>query len=165
MGMEALVPMAARRLAMAALLAAAVCAAAQDAGPPQQPSADSSSSKTVHRKTGQDSSQTIRHTRVLEEEAVSPEMKQAEEFIQKKNYAAAEPLLRKAVEGDPANYVAWFDLGFVENGLGKVDDSIAAYRKSVAAKPSVFESNLNLGLQLAKTGQPDAEQFLRRPRS
>ena len=60
-----------------------------------------------------------------------------------------------------ANYVAWFDLGFVENGLGKVDDSIAAYRKSVAAKPDVFESNLNLGLQLAKTGQPDAEQFLR----
>ena len=45
--------------------------------------------------------------------------------------------------------------------LGKMDDSIAAYRKSVAAKPDVFESNLNLGLQLAKSGQPDAEQFLR----
>jgi tetratricopeptide (TPR) repeat protein len=56
--------------------------------------------------------------------------------------------------------VAWFELGFVENALGKVDDSIAAYRKSVAAKPDVFESNLNLGLQLAKTGQPDASQFL-----
>jgi len=155
--------MAAPKLAMAVLLAAAVCAAAQDAAQPQEPSgaSPSSSSKTVHRQTGPDSSQTIRHTRVLEEDTVSPEMKQAEEFIQKKNYAAAEPLLRKAVVGDPANYVAWFDLGFVENELGKVDDSIAAYRKSVAAKPSVFESNLNLGLQLAKTGQPDAEQFLR----
>ena len=43
----------------------------------------------------------------------------------------------------------------------ELDDSIAAYRKSVAAKPDVFESNLNLGLQLAKTGQPEAEQFLR----
>ena len=31
----------------------------------------------------------------------------------------------------------------------------------MAAKPDVFESNLNLGLMLAKTGQPDAEQFLR----
>jgi hypothetical protein len=49
----------------------------------------------------------------------------------------------------------------VENALGKLDDSIAAYRKSVAAKPDIFESNLNLGLQLAKTGQPDAEEFLR----
>ena len=69
--------------------------------------------------------------------------------------------MRKAIEADPANYVAWFDLGFVENKLGKLDDSIAAYRKSVAAKPDVFESNLNLGIQLAKAGQPDAEQFLR----
>jgi tetratricopeptide (TPR) repeat protein len=64
------------------------------------------------------------------------------------------------VERDPANYVAWFDLGFVENGLGKIDESISAYRKSVAAKPDVFESNLNLGLQLAKGGLPDAERFL-----
>ena len=61
----------------------------------------------------------------------------------------------------PPSYVAWFDLGFVENALGKVDQSIAAYRKSVAAKPDVFESNLNLGLELAKTGQPGAEEFLR----
>ena len=31
----------------------------------------------------------------------------------------------------------------------------------MAAKADIFESNLNLGLQLAATGQPDAEQFLR----
>jgi len=92
---------------------------------------------------------------------VPPELTHAEELIQKQDYAAAEPLLRKVVESDPANYIAWFDLGFAENGLGKVDESIAAYRKSVAAKADVFESNLNLGLQLAKTNQPDAEQFLR----
>ncbi len=81
--------------------------------------------------------------------------------MKSENYAAAEPLLRKLVDREPASYVGWFDLGFVENALGKLDESIAAYRKSVAAKPDVFESNLNLGLQLAKTGQPDAEQFLR----
>jgi tetratricopeptide (TPR) repeat protein len=88
----------------------------------------------------------------------------AEALIQKQDYAGAEPLLRKLLEGDagndPANYVAWFELGFVENGLGKRDESIAAYRKSVAAKPDVFESNLNLGLQLAKAGQPEAAQYL-----
>jgi tetratricopeptide (TPR) repeat protein len=90
-----------------------------------------------------------------------PEIAKAEAAIEKRDYAAAEPLLRKAVEKDATSYVAWFDLGFVENALGKVDASIDAYRKSVAAKPEVFESNLNLGLQLAKTGQPDAEVFLR----
>jgi tetratricopeptide (TPR) repeat protein len=130
-----------------------------------QPSGSASSptvdQKTVHRKTGPYSSQSVRHTRVAEESALPPELVQAEDAIQKRDYAAAETLLQKVVEHDPANYVAWFDLGFVENCLGKVDDSIAAYRKSVAAKPDVFESNLNLGLQLAKNENPEADKFLR----
>ena len=120
-----------------------------------------SSSTTVHRKTGESSSQTVRHTRVAEQDSNSPLLSRAEELIQKQDYAGAEPLLRQVVGSDPGNYVAWFDLGFTENGLGKTDESIAAYRKSVAAKPEVFESNLNLGIQLARTGQPDAEDFLR----
>jgi len=91
----------------------------------------------------------------------NPKLSKAEELIQKQDYAAAEQVLRKAVVDDAQNHVAWFYLGFVENALSKPDDSIAAYRKSVSAKPDVFESNLNLGLQLAKAGQPDAEQFLR----
>jgi tetratricopeptide (TPR) repeat protein len=45
--------------------------------------------------------------------------------------------------------------------MGRSEDSIAAYRKSVAAKPDLFESNLNLGLALAATGQAEGEQFLR----
>ncbi|MGC1374197.1 MAG: tetratricopeptide repeat protein, partial [Candidatus Sulfotelmatobacter sp.] len=90
-----------------------------------------------------------------------PELREAESAIDKKDYPTAQLLLHKLVEREPANYVGWFDLGFVENALGSVDESVAAYRKSVAAKPDVFESNLNLGLQLAKTGQPDAETFLR----
>jgi tetratricopeptide (TPR) repeat protein len=100
------------------------------------------------------------HVQVAEETGPPPELTQAEALIQKRDYATAEPLLKKVVAADPANYEAWFDLGFAENGMGKVDDSIAAYRKSVEAKPDVFESILNLGLQLAKTHQPDAEHFL-----
>ncbi len=104
----------------------------------------------------------MRHVRVEEENpAWPPELTQAEADIEKRDYTAAEPLLRKVTDRDPANYLAWYDLGFVLNALGKTDDSIAAYRKSVAAKPEVFESNLNLGLMLAKAGQPGADQFLR----
>jgi tetratricopeptide (TPR) repeat protein len=130
----------------------------QPAGSTSSPIVDQ---KTVHQKTGPYSSKSVRHTRVAEEGAPPPELTQAEDAIQKHNYAAAEPLLQKVVEHDPANYVAWFDLGFTENGLGKLDDSIAAYRKSVAVKPDAFEPNLNLGLQLAKSGHPEAERFLR----
>ena len=146
--------------AMMLAVTAGVCLAAQDASPaagqsPSQSSSQSSSQTKAHR--------SVHHIQVpLEDDpAQPPELSRAEAAIEKRDYSAAEPLLHGLVERDPRSYVAWFDLGFVENALGKLDESIAAYRKSVAAKPDVFESNLNLGLQLAKTGQPDAEEFLR----
>lgn len=157
--------MVANKLALA-LIVTVACGYAQSA---QQPSGQSSSSSDQS-DTGSSSSKphhksepsgTVRHTRIAEPDESSQDLAQAESLIQKHDYASAESLLRKVSQSDPANYVAWFDLGFVENSLSKLDESIAAYRKSVAAKPDVFESNLNLGLQLAKTKQPDAEQFLR----
>jgi tetratricopeptide (TPR) repeat protein len=148
--------------------APAAPASAQTAQPSGTPPTDSSatppgstSTQTIHEKTGPNSSRTIRHTRVVEQGSQPPELTQAEDAIQKGDYAAAQPLLQKVVDRDPSDYVAWFDLGFLENAVGKVEESIAAYRKSVEAKPDVFESNLNLGLQLARTDQPDAEKFLR----
>src|SRR5580698_1723153 len=170
--MEHRVPMVGRRPLALVLAVAGWCALAgaqssnpPAAGQPENPADDSSPSssttETIHRKTGPGSSETIRHTRVLDEGSTPPELTRAEELIQKHDYAGAEPLLHKVAEGSATSYVAWFDLGYVENGLGKIDESITAYRKSVAAKPDVFESNLNLGLQLAKQGHPDAETFLR----
>ncbi|MFZ0769979.1 MAG: tetratricopeptide repeat protein [Candidatus Sulfotelmatobacter sp.] len=139
-------------------LALASGALAQDASqPPAQSSAPSSPS------TSTGARRSIHRIQVEDDDSPAQpvELTQAEAAIEKQNYAAAETLLHKLIERDATSYVGWFDLGFVENALGNVDASIAAYRKSVAAKPDVFESNLNLGLQLAKTGQPDAEQFLR----
>ena len=105
---------------------------------------------------------TVRHHKIaVEDPSLPPELTQAESAMEKKDYANAESLLKKVTERDPANYRAWFDLGFVYNAQGQTDTSIAAYRKSVAAKPDLFESNLNLGLMLAKNNQPDAEPFLR----
>src|SRR6266404_3059185 len=89
------------------------------------------------------------------------ELAQAEEAIQKNDFTTAELLLKKAIQRDPKNYQAWFDLGFVYNRLHRTEESIHAYRQSVAAKPDVFESNLNLGLMLARSNSPEAEQFLR----
>jgi Tfp pilus assembly protein PilF len=103
---------------------------------------------------------TVRHHREIVEDQ-PPEIAQAEDAIQKNDFASAEPLLKKALDRDPRNYQAWFDLGFVLNKLGRAEDSIHAYRQSVAAKPDVFESNLNLGLMLARGNSPEAEQFLR----
>ncbi|MGC2245454.1 MAG: tetratricopeptide repeat protein [Terriglobales bacterium] len=108
---------------------------------------------------------TIRHHREVVE-GQPPEIAQAEDAIQRNDFPSAEALLEKALGRDPENkekwaYQAWFDLGFVLNRVGRADESIAAYRNSVAAKPDVFESNLNLGLMLERTHNPEAEKYLR----
>jgi Flp pilus assembly protein TadD len=110
---------------------------------------------------GQNTGRTVRHHKEAVEDPSAAALAQAEGAIVKKDYAAAESSLKSIVAKDPANYQAWFDLGFVYNALGRREDSINAYRKSVTAKPDVFESNLNLGLMLARAGQPDAAQYLR----
>jgi Tfp pilus assembly protein PilF len=160
-------------LLLAAWLAAGEVAGAQAAGGSGAPSSSTSSSQNAEQSApgapsapaGSSSSKphhkASRRTTVEEDEGPPPELTKAEGFIQKQDFAQAEPLLRKVVESDATNYVAWFDLGFVENGLGHTEESIAAYRKSVDARPDIFESNLNLGLQLAKSGQPDGEKYLR----
>lgn len=104
---------------------------------------------------------TVRHHRVAVDDPTTAELSQAEGAIEKKDYLAALELLNKVVTADPTNYAGWFDLGFINNALGKSDEAIAAYRQSVTAKPDVFESNLNLGLMLVKAEQPGAEEFLR----
>src|ERR1035438_8493645 len=167
---ERQLPMAASKSLASLVLIFGVCAcvAAQDAS--QTPGQSSSSSSSPAQSSSAQSSskqsgahRSVHHIQVPDDDAPTQpaELTQAEAAIEKQDYAAAEPLLQKLVERDATSYVGWFDLGFVENALGNVDASIAAYRKSVAAKPDVFESNLNLGLQLAKTGQPDEEEFLR----
>lgn len=105
---------------------------------------------------------TVRHHKVaVEDPNFPPELIQAESALDRNDYRSAEPLLKGVVGKNPANYRAWFDLGLLYSAQGQTEDSIAAYRKSVAAKADVFESNLNLGLMLAKAKQPDAAQFLR----
>jgi Tfp pilus assembly protein PilF len=103
---------------------------------------------------------TVRHHKERIDDT-PPEIAQAEDAIQKNDFTGAETLLTKAIDKDPKSYQAWFDLGFVLNRLGRVEDSIHAYRQSVAAKPEVFETNLNLGLMLVRFNSPEAERYLR----
>src|SRR3984885_11364885 len=134
---ERRVPMEASKLLAGCLLwlTASACLAAQDATPPpstQPPSTEAAQSSerddSGSAKAESSPHRSVHHIQVPIEDSQPPELTEAEASIEKKNYAAAEPLLRKLVERDPASYVGWFDLGFVENALGKVDDSIAAFR-------------------------------------
>jgi tetratricopeptide (TPR) repeat protein len=110
--------------------------------------------------SGAQSKPTVRHSRVPEQ-TVSPKVTAGEAAMDRKDWAAAETALKQATAEDPRDYRAWFDLASVYTQTNRKPEAVEAYRQCVAAKPDLFESNLNLGLLLAQTGAPDAEQFLR----
>jgi Flp pilus assembly protein TadD len=105
--------------------------------------------------------QTIRHHRVAEDESYGPALQKAEAAIDAKDYAAAESELQKLTESQPENYRIWFDLGLIYSQTNRDQQAIEAYKKAVAADPQVFESQLNLGLLMARAGLPEAAEHLR----
>jgi Flp pilus assembly protein TadD len=107
--------------------------------------------------------QTIRHHRIQEpwDSALVPAVIQAEKAIDIDDFVTAENKLKDVVSDDDTNYRAWFDLGYVYTATHRDADAIAAYRKSLAAKPDLFESNLNLGILLGEAGNAEAETYLR----
>jgi tetratricopeptide (TPR) repeat protein len=102
-----------------------------------------------------------RHYREAESQPGNPDLQHAEEALSQNDYAAAEPLLIKVTQAEPANGVAWYDLGFVYSATQRPADATAAFRKSVEANPRLFEANLRLGLALAAAQDPDAAKYLR----
>jgi Tfp pilus assembly protein PilF len=68
--------------------------------------------------------------------------------------AAAELLLRKAVEADPTDLQASFNLALILGMEGKDAEAVGAYRKTLELKPGLFEADLNLGIILLRDKQP-----------
>lgn len=63
---------------------------------------------------------------------------------------------RKAVELDPADADARYNLGNALLGAGKIDEAIAAYRDTIARNPGVVKAHYNLGQALASQSQYEA---------
>ena len=68
--------------------------------------------------------------------------------------AAAEPLLRKAVDAEPTDIQAAFNLALVLGMQGKDTEAVAVYRKTLELKPALYEADLNLGIILLRDKQP-----------
>lgn len=76
--------------------------------------------------------------------------------------AQAEPLLRKAVEADPTDLAAHFNLALALGMQQKDPEAVAEYRRALELKPGLFEANLNLGIVLLRDRQPaDAATVLK----
>jgi superkiller protein 3 len=71
-----------------------------------------------------------------------------------KQPAAAETFLRKAVDANPADIPARFNLALVLGMEGKDAEAVASYRKTLELSPKLFEADLNLGIILLRGKQP-----------
>jgi tetratricopeptide (TPR) repeat protein len=86
---------------------------------------------------------------------VSDQVVAAEAAIASSNWKAAESQLDPWVAANPNDARALFDLGYVADAQGRLDDAAGLYRRAVAADPKSFEAHLSLGLLLARQGKPD----------
>ncbi len=69
-------------------------------------------------------------------------------------YGAAAQAFGKAVEADPQDYFAHFNLALAYAFLHKDAEGIAEYRKTLELKPALYEAELNLGIMLMKQKEP-----------
>jgi tetratricopeptide (TPR) repeat protein len=83
-------------------------------------------------------------------------LQDAESLLQKQQYSQAEEKLQAQKSAQEKNPQFWFDLGFAQSHQSKTDDAVAAYRKAVELAPDWFEANLNLGVDLARSGNSAA---------
>src|SRR5262249_6012101 len=63
----------------------------------------------------------------------------------KHDFAAALLCFLKAVELEPQNARAHYNLGRLYEDIGRIDEAIASYRAALALDPTAFDHNINLG--------------------
>jgi protein O-GlcNAc transferase len=68
--------------------------------------------------------------------------------LEAKDYQAAAGFFSKAVESDPKDYSAHFNLALSYSLLGKDAEAIPVYKKVLELKPGLYEAELNLGILL-----------------
>ena len=83
-------------------------------------------------------------------------LREAEDLLQKQQYAQAEEKLQPLMASQAKDPQAWFDLGFAQSHQEKTKDAVASYQKAVDLASDWFEANLNLGLDLLKAGNSTA---------
>lgn len=68
--------------------------------------------------------------------------------------AAAEALFRQAVEADPKDYLAHFNLALALSMQQKDNEAIPELRQTLELKPGLYEADINLGIILLRDKMP-----------
>jgi tetratricopeptide (TPR) repeat protein len=67
-----------------------------------------------------------------------------------KQYEQAAQLFSQAIQTDPKNYAAHFDLALAYSLLGKDAEAIPEYQKTLELKPGLYQAELNVGMLLVR---------------
>lgn len=67
-----------------------------------------------------------------------------------KQYQAAADLFTKAIEADPKDYAAHFQLALAYSLLQKDPEAVAEYKSALELKPGLYEAELNAGMCLMR---------------
>jgi len=70
--------------------------------------------------------------------------------LDEKRFDAAAEAFQKAVESDPKDYTALFNLALADGFLHRDEQAISAYKKVLDLKPGLYEAELNLGILLIR---------------
>jgi Flp pilus assembly protein TadD len=82
--------------------------------------------------------------------------------IAKKKFDEAAALLKKIVEADPKDHLAWTDLGTMHYALGNTAEAERAYVRALAVRPDLLAAAVNLGrLRLAAKNYEQAVEALK----
>lgn len=79
---------------------------------------------------------------------LAPLLAQAQDALDRKDFAAAIPLLERIASAKPNDALPHFELGFAYSGLNKNPEAIAEYRQAVLLDPNLAPAHLNLGIAL-----------------
>jgi Flp pilus assembly protein TadD len=92
---------------------------------------------------------TVRPPASPEQRAASdPRVYQAQQEVEKRNYARAVELLTGFLKDFPNDPTAHFQLGYVYGILKRNDNAVSEYWRAVELKPDFSEAQMNLGLSL-----------------
>ena len=136
-------------LALIALFAPHADLRSQTSAPANSPSSPSSPAKP-------------QQAPALGADSLAPLLAQAQDALDRQDFAAAIPLLQKIAAAKPADALPHFELGFAYSGLKKNPEAIAEYRRAISLDPNLAPAHLNLGLALLDSEAAAAEASFRR---
>ena len=74
--------------------------------------------------------------------------------LEEGRYEAAAQAFTKAVEADPGDYTAHFNLALAYSFLNRDKEAVAEYQKTLALKPGLYQAQLNAGILMLRQKEP-----------